>query len=155
MPFHFPLESLLAYRRNCEKKCENALRHASAKASRLGHEIENSDRARIQLSQAEAVLFNSGIRASELHWNALWRAALGTHRQRLEKRLKEMECERQLCRQNFLQAKQQREMVERLREQHWNAYRTQAERRSQQHLDDFYLLRKAYFNRSILPPSDI
>jgi flagellar export protein FliJ len=148
MAFHFPLESLLTYRQNLERKCELALHQAVAEASKIQREIQNVDLAAAELRDCETTSLQPGMRASELQWNGLQRIAFRSRREWLGKKLAEAERMRTACLQDLQRAKQQRGTVERLRQQRWVLYCIEIGRREQRQLDDLFLSRRFYLANS-------
>lgn len=106
----------------------------------LDHHLgENAARAMRELE--------AGARAAQLHFEMLCRSSLLEYRRRLETELIQGE---ELCQRRSLeyqQARQQREVLDRLRQQRIEAYRLEETRRQQQRLDELFLWRREFLRR--------
>jgi len=148
MAFRSSLDTLLRVRRGLERQQELLLQQANARVATLQQELV---RIRSQID-ADAVRelqhLQSGLTAAELHFDLLCRSALFLRRRQIEGELLQAEALREARGQSFRGARQQREILETLREQQLAAYRQESDRRDQRRIDDLFLLRRAYLPRA-------
>ncbi|MFZ0286556.1 MAG: flagellar FliJ family protein [Terriglobales bacterium] len=147
MPFHFPLDAVLRLRQSLERQQELLLREANQQVTALQLRIGELN---AQIS-AHAIQQNlqlaSTLSAAELQFLQLCRSVLLGQRGGLEKRLATAQAIQDSRMASFCQARQQREVMETLRQTQMQVYRQDAARRDQRHLDDMLLLRRAYLRR--------
>jgi len=148
MPFRTSLDALLRVRRGLERQQELLLQAATGRVASLQQELmtiqtQIEDDAARELQQMQ-----SGLTAAELHFDLLCRSALRARHQQVESRFMQAWAQRNTQAQSFRVARQQREILETLREQQLAAYRRQSDRQDQRRLDDAFLLRRAYLSRS-------
>jgi len=147
MPFQFPLETLLRYRRGIEQQRELKLQEAVQRLIAVQREIGAVDESVRWLEENELHELVSGLRASQLHWDRLCLSALAARRLELEELLAQREQERARCQTEFFSAHRDREAVETLRKEGLGRYLQEQARREQRRLDDLFLMRREYRNR--------
>jgi len=147
MAFHSSLDALLRVRRGSERQQKLLLQAAHRQLSAVQSTLDNVDAQINADAQCELRQMQSGFTAAELHFAELCRATLRARRQTVAGELAKARAAREACAQAFRQAKQQREMLETLRQQQLDAYLQRAARQEQRRLDDLFLLRRAYLSR--------
>ena len=147
MAFRFSLQSVLRFRQGVERQRLLLLQAANLRVAALRSQLEALDRAQAGIRSSSARDLSAGVNAAQLHFNEVCRSALSQRQKKLQEELLrgEEEC---MCRgQEFQQARQQREVLDILREQHLARYRGQQDRRDQRQLDDTLLLHRAFLRR--------
>jgi flagellar FliJ protein len=147
MTFRFSLQALLRFRKSMEHQQELLLQEANHQVARVRHEIESVDQCMAEMTAREARELDSGVSAAELQFEGLCRSVLLEHRRQLEKALAEREEIRVRRSQAFHQARQQREVVDTLRQNQLQTYRQQEKRAEQRYLDELFLLRREFLRR--------
>jgi flagellar export protein FliJ len=147
MAFRFPLETLLRMRKGLERQQELRLQEASFRVGLLQRQIEDVRGEIENISTRQRPALEFGIRAGELHFDILCGSVLQQHQHTLETNLIEAEAFRRSCREEFQQARQQREVMDTLRLHQLHNYHQQEARQDQRRLDDLFLLRRAYLRR--------
>ncbi len=147
MLFHSSLDVVLRARRGLERQQELLLQEANGRVATVQHEL---DQIRTQIeadAQRKLLQLKSGITAAELHFDLLCCSALRVRCHAVETELSKAQALREVRAQSFRMARQQREVLETLRQQQLQIYRQQAARQDQRRLDDLFLLRRAYLSR--------
>jgi flagellar export protein FliJ len=147
MAFHSSLDVLLQVRRGAERQRELLLQAADRQLSALRHVLDTIKSQIEADSRRELLQMQSGLSAAELHFDGLCRSLLQARGQAVEIELAKAQASRELRAQAFRQARQQRQILETLREQQQQSFRQQTARRDQRRLDDLFLLRRAYLSR--------
>jgi flagellar export protein FliJ len=148
MPFHFPLQAVLHYRESLEHQQELRLRAANQQVARVRRALEQQG-ARLQdlrASQGQELL--AGTTAAEMRFTALCESALKHQQQQLERELQRVQSLRDEQQKLFVQARRQRETLAGLRDSQRRDYDRTTARREQRQLDDAFLLRRSYLQRS-------
>lgn len=147
MPFRFPLQAVFHFRQSIEHQQEMLLRAANQRVAKVRHLLDQLD----ALICKEGIIFSerlaAGTTSAELHFALGRAAALREHHQVLERelgRVQELRDQRQAV---FHQARQQREILESLRDQQLREYNQAASRREQRQIDELFLLRQNYLRR--------
>ena len=148
MAFHFSLLAVLRFRQGVEHQQELLLQKAHQDAALARHGIELADACLAQMGESELQYLQSGLSGAEMHFQELRRAVLKRYRQQLESDLAEREKALAQRSRAFLEARQQREVVDTLRRRQLLAYHAEEARREQRQLDDLFLLRRAIARRS-------
>ncbi len=147
MPFQFPLETLLRYRRGIAGQTELRLQEAAQRVAALRREIETVGDCARRLENDKLRGLESGLQASQLHFHNLRRLVLESRRIELERILAQAEEARTDCQAEFQRAHRDREAVETLRREGLGRYLQDEARREQRRLDDLFLLRREYLRR--------
>lgn len=148
MAFHFPLQAVLHYRESLEHQQELRLRAANQQVARVRRILEQH-RARLQdlrASRGQELL--AGTTAAELRFTTLRESALQHQRQELERELQRLQALRDEQQKLFVLARRQRETLAGLRDSQRHDYERTTARREQRQLDDAFLLRRSYLQRS-------
>jgi flagellar export protein FliJ len=148
MAFRFPLEVLLRVRRGLERQQELRLQEANHRVAMLRQQIEEVHSEVGNIVARRRPQLESGISAAELQFDVLCRSVLTERQRTLEKQRVEAEAHRYSCREDFQQARRQREVMDTLRLHQLQDYHQQEARQDQRRLDDLFLLRRAYLRRS-------
>lgn len=148
MPFRFQFESVLHFRQSIEHQQELRLRVANQKVSKARHIIEKNLEAlhqnRLFLSEKLA----RGTDAAEIQFFVAAQTALQLLRRDLERELARLGELRDQQQRMFVQARRERQTLESLRDQKITEYKQELARREQARLDELFLLRRSYTNRS-------
>lgn len=147
MPFQFSLAALLRFRQSIEQRQEILLQQANQRVGGLRRGIESVQRATAEVTANDARELASGLRAAELHFSQVRRSVLLEHGSRLEKELAaalQIQLQQRLA---FQKARQQREVVDTLKEHQLQEFNQQESRDEQRRLDDLFLLRRQFLHR--------
>lgn len=144
MSFRFPLDSVLAYRKNLEHQQELRLHSTHQQVNRIRQKIADLDQETQRLMQSEAEQIQQGTTSAEISFLLAQRAALHGSRLELLRELESAQKRLVLVQQTFVEARRSREVLERLRERAREEYRIQTSRRAQREMDDLFLLRRAH-----------
>ena len=147
MPFKFPLDILLRFRRSVEIQRELRLQEANQRVTLVEQHIRQLESLKAELRTREIRELESGIRASELHFHGTCRNALSSREQELRQQLKAAEEIRNACLKDYRHARQERDVVDTLRNHQLAEYRGEESRREQRALDDMFLLRREFLRR--------
>jgi flagellar export protein FliJ len=145
MPFRFPLEAVLHFRKGIEHQQELRLRAANQQVIRVRHAIEQLDGRVRQARAASAQELAGGTTAAEIGFALAGQALLSSQRQSLEHELVRLEGLRDQQQRVYQQARRQRETFESLRNHQQREYQRNELRREQRTLDDLFLLRRDSF----------
>ena len=148
MPYHFPLQAVLHFRQSLEHQRELRLRAANQQVARVKRVLDQHG-ARVQehhANQRRDLL--AGTTAAELRFAAMCESSLLHQRQELERDLQRLQNLRDEQQRLFVNARRQRETLAGLRDHQHREYQRRAARREQRQLDDAFLLRRAYLERS-------
>jgi len=147
MAFQFSLDAVLRLRQSLERQQELLLHEANQQMAALQLRIDNLNAQLSQLATQENLQLASPVSAAELQFIQLCRSVLLGQRGGFEKRLAAAQVLRDSRLASFRQARQQREVLETLRQAQAQVYRQNEARQNQRHLDDLILLRRAYLRR--------
>jgi len=147
MAFQFSLDAVLRLRQSLERQQESLLREANQQMAALQLRIDDLNAQMSIDAEREARQLASALSAAELQFIRLCRSLLLSQRSGLEKRLAAAQAARDSRMASFRQARQQREVLETVRQTQAQVYRQNEDRQSQRHLDDLLLLRRAYLRR--------
>lgn len=136
--FHFSLEGLLRYNVAQESQAASMLALARADEARQRERLE---RCRQELAASTQPLAPGGLEIGGCQYLDLYRQGLNQNmarQQRLVSHLEEV-VERQ--RADFVEARKQRQVVEKLKERQWVAFQREEERKGYRELDDLVTFR--------------
>jgi flagellar export protein FliJ len=148
MAFRFSLDAVLRLRRSLERQQELLLREANQQMIAIQLKIDHLDAQLSQQASQEDLQLASTLSAAELQFLRICRSVLQGQRGGLEKRLAATQAVRDSRMAAFRQVRQQREVLETLRQAQTLVYRQNEARQNQRQLDDLLLLRRAYIRRS-------
>jgi flagellar biosynthesis chaperone FliJ len=138
MAFQFPLEALLRLRQGLERQQELRLQEANHRVAILRQQIEGLRTEMENIEARRRLEHEFAISAAELQFDLLCRSVLVARQHVLEKQRVEAEAYRHSCSEDFKQA----------RRQQFEDYQQLEARQEQRRLDDLFLLRRAYLQRS-------
>jgi flagellar export protein FliJ len=147
MAFRFTLHAVLQLRQSLERQQELLLLEANQQMAAMHVRIDNLN---AQLSHHEAkerMQLATALSGAELQFMQLCRSVLLGQRVGLEKRLATAQLVRDSRLADFRQARQQREVLDTLRQAQAQVYGQNQDRQDQRQLDDLLLLRRAYLRR--------
>lgn len=147
MAFQFSLAALLRFRQSAEQQQEAILQQANQQVSNLRRQIEDTQRAIEEIAGNDSEALTCGLRAAELHFSQLRHDILLQLHSRLEKELTvaiEIQLQQRLA---YQKARQQREIVEALRQRQLQIYEEEVARQEQRRLDDLFFLRREFLRR--------
>jgi flagellar export protein FliJ len=144
MPFCFPLETVLHFRRSVEHQQELRLRIANQQVARMRHLIEHIEQLIGSLRTRQFQELNTGTTAAELQFNRACEGGLVQQRILATRELQRLQQLRDQQRRLFQEARRERETFESLRQQQRSEYERNARRREQRQLDELFLLGKTH-----------
>jgi flagellar export protein FliJ len=147
MAFQFTLDAVLRLRLSMERQQELLLHEANQQVTALQLRIDNLNAQMTQDAAQENLQLTSALSAAELQFIGLCRSVLLGQRSGLERRLAAAQALRDSRMASFRQARQQREVLQTLRQTQAQVYHQNQARQNQRHLDDLLLLRRAYLRR--------
>jgi flagellar export protein FliJ len=147
MPFRFPLEAVLHFRKSVEHQQELRLRAANQHVTRVRHLIEQIERRLQEAGNSRAGQLSSGTTAAELQFSLACESALSAQIPDLRRELARLRTLRDQQQRVYQQARREREILENLRNGQFDEYKREAARREQRQLDDLFLMRRAYLRR--------
>jgi len=147
MPFRFPLQSLLRFRRSVERHEQTQLEIANQRVADMRGKIERLEQSRDLRNESQRHGLNEGITGAELQFDLLCDGALASYRRDLEKELGQLEKLRDQQYEILRRARLQREILESVRDGQLREYRAQKIRRDQRSLDDLFLMRREFLRR--------
>lgn len=142
MAFHFSLDVVLRVRQGLERQQELLLREANRHLMTLEQQVEELNTSLLAAARQELQQLAAGLSAAELHFDLLCRSALLERRCVLEKDAVKARAARDIQAASFRQARQQREVIETLRQRQFGIYRQLEARKHQREVDDLFLLRR-------------
>jgi flagellar export protein FliJ len=140
MAFRYSLQSILRLRSSLERQAEQRLFVLAGHVVRLRAEIEELERSELERKRSENVELRAESFAATLQYMELCAQATREKRQELQLRMVAAEHERLTQLSVYLQARQKREILSRLREQQKSEYELEVSRREQQSADETFLL---------------
>ena len=143
MPFSFPLETLLRLQRSYERKERMRLEEIANRIARVKHRLEEVEHEHREAARAQArdLASGGGLKASEMHFAANCEAVREDRHRQLSDQLVQLHKEHRAQQVVYLEARQKREILEKLREGQYNAYRREWNRREQRSADELFLAR--------------
>lgn len=148
MPFCFPLQAILELRRSQEHQHELRLRAIHQQIAKIRHFLDHLQRQIVLIRNDEAERLQQGAAAAELRFTFLCEQSVNRQVQRAETDLARLNSLREQQQRIFQQARRERETLENLRDQQLAEFTLDRVRRQQRSLDDLFLLRRAFRQRS-------
>jgi flagellar export protein FliJ len=142
MKFRFPLETVLRFRKSLEKREWLALQ---AIAQRLQRTREETSRLEAERKTGRALVqdeMRKGLAGSALHFVCACDAVSARELQHKLNELVTFQQEYNKQQQVFLNARQQREVIEQLRHQEYQRFLRESARREQAEADEMYLIKR-------------
>ena len=140
MAFRYPLQSILRLRSSLERQAEQRLFVLAGHVVRLRQEIEGLERSELERKRTANVELRSGSFAATLQHLEICAQATREKRKELQLQMVAAEHQRLAQLSIYLQARQKREILSRLREQQKSEYELEVSRREQQNADETHLL---------------
>ena len=147
MAFHSRLETLGKLRRSTEHQAELLLLEINQQISALENAIAAIKAAKRNLRDRPVHATKDFLAGSELHFDEYCVSALQAREQGLRNQLSAAICTRELRKQAFHQARQEREAVETLINHQRETYVKEESRRQQRRIDDMFLLQSRFQRR--------
>jgi flagellar protein FliJ len=147
MPFRFPLEAVLHFRRSVEHQQELRLRAANQHVMRVRHLLEQIERRLQESANMRSAQLRSGTSAAELQFSLVCEDAMGAQVPELQRELARLRKLRDQQQRVYRQVRREREILESLRQRQLEEYERATARREQRQLDDLFLMRRAYLQR--------
>jgi flagellar export protein FliJ len=141
MAFHFPLETLLRLYVSYERKERRILEELAHKVATARQRVEELEQERRTAARHQSESLLHGVTASEMHFAAACDDVLEAQHRRWSNQLVEAQKDYRRQQAVYLEARQQREILEGLREQQAAEYHRERLRREQQAMDDLFLMR--------------
>ncbi len=148
MPFRFPLQAVLSCRESFERRERQRLQIISREVNKAQLQVERGKNERANLLSHLQRKLRQGLTAAEMQFDLACDRArvrrIAAWHERLTK-LKELQT-RQI--EIYRHTQQQRKIMEDLRDRQRHAYHLAQDRRTQQQMDDRYLITRAgHFSR--------
>ncbi|HEY1270781.1 MAG TPA: flagellar FliJ family protein [Terriglobales bacterium] len=147
MAFQFRLATVLRFRHSLEQREELRLLSANQNVIRARSEIELFESRLRDHLQRQREALRAGISAAELHFEVSCDAVIAVQHKRLQENLRELETARDQQYEVFRKARQQREILENIRDGEYREYEELKKRREQRSMDDAFLLRRKFLRR--------
>jgi len=141
--FRFSLESLLRLRRSIEERERAALLAIVEEIARARSDLGAVERHQAEQAKNRWASLNEGATGSDLHLATICENAAEQLRALLAARIEKLRTTEEQRRREWLDARREREILDKVREQQYAAYCIEAARREQAAADDLYLLRRS------------
>jgi len=145
--FSFSLETLLRIRQSRERQQELLWQQANFQVATVQRQIEGIQSQIAARASRQRRELQSGWSAAELQFDLLCRTQLQERLQCLQADLAKARVSQACCAENFRRARQQREVLETLRQQRLQLHRQQVSRQEQRQFDDVFLARRTFGQR--------
>ncbi len=143
MPFHFSLEAVLRYRSGLERRERLRLQELLAQRVHLSRQIDDLHATRFKLlANLQNVLQSESMSGGELRLETAGAESAVRAAERLRLQLEQLRSDIQLQTEHYRRERQQREILEALREHQLLEYQLVEQRREQAMLDELYLMRR-------------
>jgi flagellar export protein FliJ len=146
MTMHFPLRPVLRLRRSQERNERLKLEAVSSQVARARMLLDELTKRSHEWSRQIQDSLGASAPGSQLQWDSFHGANLIAARASQAGRLLGLEKQRRTQLRLYLQARQQRELIETLFRRAIETYRLEQLRREQQRLDDLFLTRRTKFH---------
>jgi len=143
MAFLFSLESVRRLRRSLEKQEEQRLLAIAANLVKARTALERLDAERGEARRTALREMQSGASGAFLNFELVCEGAYAAARQKILQQIVDLERLRREQIGIYRRARQQREILDNLREQRLAEYTLEAARREQQRMDELFLMRRA------------
>lgn len=150
MPFRFPLEAVLRFRRGVEHQHELRLSTANQHLERVRRFVEQTERKIRETEERRAQQLSAGMTGVELQVLLISESGMRAQIPEMQRELARIKALRDQQQRIYQQARWEREILERLRLRQLREYERDAERRKQRQLDDLFLQRQTYVRQSLL-----
>ena len=144
MAYHFPLDAVLRFRRSQEHSERLKLEAIVSEHARTRALLDQVTRSFCESRRRFQQNLGDAVSGAELHFEAMLGKRAIARRESLRVRLAELDQRRSAQLQQYLQARQKREILENLRNRKLEVYRAEHSRTEQQELDDLFLMRSEF-----------
>lgn len=141
MAFVFSLRTLLRLRELRETAELQTLRSLASEVAALQAEIEALETAGAEHQRGLWRDSLQGVSGADLHMHLRRQTVVRERRELLAQKLKDLEKAREAQQAIYMRARQEREALSTLREQHLAIYEEEHSRREQRQIDDLFLVR--------------
>lgn len=141
MAYHFPLEAVLRFRRSQERMERLKLEAILSELARTRALLDQVTQRFFESRRRFQKELGDTLAGSELQFEAMRGKSVASMRVSLRARLVELDKGRLAQMQQYLKARQRREILENLRHRKLDVYRIEQSHREQQQLDDLFLMR--------------
>ena len=140
MRSRFPLESVLRYRNSIERREWLALQSVLIQLQRAREELKCYEvQQKSELGRQEQAL-RDGVAGAMLQFLSECHSVLESSRHEVQTRVQQLQQEYRKQQDIFLQARQARKVIEELRNEHYQRWLRESERREQAEADEAFLL---------------
>jgi flagellar export protein FliJ len=143
VPFQFPLETLLRYRRNTEQREWLKLQAIAQQLAALRNQLETTQQMQRDIRLRNAGDLLQGLRCAEIQFNGECEVVFQQRLAEVRQRFADVEEEHKKQMEVFRNERQKREVLEKLREGEYERYRQERQRREQNQADELFLIRRA------------
>jgi flagellar FliJ protein len=140
MPFRFSLQTLLRYRESLERREHLRLQIVTREVIQARHHCEQAKQDRAKVLEELAKKLRQGMTGAELHFELACDRARVRRLAAWKEHLAKLEDLQRRQLDAFRKAQQQRKILENLRDRQLAAYRLVQNRRTQQQLDERFLI---------------
>lgn len=142
MPFQFPLETLLRYRRNTEQHEWLKLQTIAQQLAAVRDQVRVIEQTQQEIRLRYAGHLLQGLRGAEIQFNGECEAVFRQRLADVRQRAVEVEADYKKQMEVFRGERQKREVLEKLREGEYERYRQERQRREQKQADELFLMRR-------------
>jgi flagellar export protein FliJ len=144
MAFHFTLKALLRLRQSLELAELQKLQAIAADIARVRDEMKTVERQMNERRRALADLLVVGLTGAEWQFELAREASLLTLQSELMKNLADLEAKRIAQQASYVRAHRACEILLNLQERQLAAYKLEEARRTQQRVDELFIIRKVH-----------
>ena len=141
MAFRYPFQSILRLRQSLERQEEQRLFAIAATVARLRLQLEEFEYSRMEQWRVTSQEMMAGSSGAVLQFASLCDAHAATVQSKLQVELADAEGQRRKQLYVYQQARQKREIFEKLRDRQEENYDREVVRREQEQADDSFLMR--------------
>jgi flagellar FliJ protein len=142
MAFHFVFEKMLRLRAGVEHQEEKKLAVIAGEIAKIRAEMADCAQRRNEIRRAALQGVAGGSSGAELQFAVVCDEAAAELDRKLKVRLRAAEKAQARQLEVYRQARQKREVFERLRDRRFGAYESEAARREQESIDENFLIRR-------------
>jgi len=142
MSFRFPLQAVLKYRENIERREYLALGRIHQQVAELEIQVRQAEELCAEATRKREAQTQRGMASVHLQEAYQHEQALEMRRDHLRSRLQQLRIKLEECRKAYELARQKHEIVDELRTQRFDAYRREQAKQQQLRIDDLFLSRR-------------
>jgi flagellar FliJ protein len=140
MPFRFSLQAVLRFRESFERRERQRLEMITREMVQARQELEHAKKDRVAARAQAQKKLRDGVTSAEMQFELLADRARQRRIAHLQDHLSKLEDLRRRQLALFHKARQQREIMENLRDRQLEVYKVEEARREQQQMDDRFLM---------------